>query len=266
MFKRIVGCLLLIMATTNIAEAIDGDLDLDGDVDFQDFLILVQNFGKQGPPSPARTDTIYVTKIDTIYAPSDTIYVTKTDTVFTTIRDTIYVSKVDTIYIEVGAPVIPYDRDLYKHWVDADGDCQDTRQEVLISESLQPVVLDDRGCRVVSGEWLDLYTGQTFTDPSRLDIDHFIPLAEAHRSGSDTWTPEQRQAFANDLTNEHSLIAVSASANRSKGDRDPANWLPPDESFQCEYYKAVGGREKVFQFTHGYNREELLAKSSVLAE
>ena len=95
MFKRIVGCLLLIMATANIAEAIDGDLDLDGDVDFQDFLILVQNFGKQGPPSPARTDTIYVTK---------------TDTVFITVRD--------TIYIEEGTPVIPYDRDLYKHWRD----------------------------------------------------------------------------------------------------------------------------------------------------
>ena len=30
MFKRIVGCLLLIMATANIAETIDGDLDLDG--------------------------------------------------------------------------------------------------------------------------------------------------------------------------------------------------------------------------------------------
>ena len=87
MFKRIVGCLLLIMATANIAEAIDGDIDLD--VDFDDFLILVQNFGKQGPPSPARTDTIYVTK---------------TDTVFITVRD--------TIYIEAGTPVIPYDRDL----------------------------------------------------------------------------------------------------------------------------------------------------------
>ena len=252
MFKRIVSCLFLIVATANIAEAIDGDLDLDGDVDFQDFLILVQNFGKEGPPASARTDTIYVTQTDTIFAPSDTIYVTQTDTVFapsdtiyvtqtdtvfTTIRDTIYVTKVDTFYIEVGAPVIPYDRSLYKHWVDADGDCQDTRQEVLISESLRPVVLDDRGCRVVSGEWKDLYTGQTFTDPSRLDIDHFIPLGEAHRSGADTWTPEQRQAFANDLMHEHSLIAVSASANRSKGDRDPANWLPPDESFHCEYIK-----------------------------
>ena len=54
MFKRIVGCLLLIMATANIAEAVDGDLDLDGDVDFQDFLILVQNF-RQGRPTFAST-------------------------------------------------------------------------------------------------------------------------------------------------------------------------------------------------------------------
>ena len=79
------------------------------------------------------------------------------------------------IYIEAGAPVIPYDRDLYRHWIDADRDCQDTRQEVLISESLQPVTLDDRGCRVVSGEWLDLYTAQTFTDPSRFGQRFHLP-------------------------------------------------------------------------------------------
>jgi hypothetical protein len=74
--------------------------------------------------------------------------------------------------------MVPYNRDLYGGWIDADGDCQNTRQEVLIEESLIPVELDSRGCRVQSGEWFDPFTGQTCTNPGDLDIDHFIPLAE----------------------------------------------------------------------------------------
>jgi len=133
------------------------------------------------------------------------------------------------------APTVPYDRSLYAGWMDADGDCQDTRQEVLIAESLVPVQLDSRGCSVVSGMWLDPYTGETFTSPGALDIDHFIPLAEAHASGASQWPQQLRSQFANDLSWPGSLIAVSASANRSKGARDPAQWLPPNEEFHCEY-------------------------------
>jgi len=143
---------------------------------------------------------------------------------------------------DTGAPAEssspPYDRDLYGGWIDADGDCQDTRQEVLIAESLIPVQFDSWGCDVVSGQWLDPYTGQTFTDPIDLDIDHFVPLAEAHRSGGSRWPPQLRRQFANDLSFPGSLIAVSASANRSKGDRDPADWLPPNQAFQCDYVRA----------------------------
>jgi hypothetical protein len=136
------------------------------------------------------------------------------------------------------AGAVAYDRDLYRHWTDADGDCQDARQEVLIAESLVPPTLEPDGCRVAAGRWHDPYTGAVVTDPGDLDVDHLIPLAEAHRSGADTWTADRRERFANDLAEPRSLIAVSASANRSKGDQDPADWLPPEASYHCAYVRA----------------------------
>lgn len=139
----------------------------------------------------------------------------------------------------------PYARGLYDHWIDADGDCQDTRQEVLIRDSLTPVRLSDNGCRVVAGRWIDPYTGDVFTDPSGMDIDHLIPLAEAHRSGADTWTEGRRRAFANDLSSPLTLVATGASANRSKSDGDPLSWLPWPPDRWCAYvgaWRAVKGR------------------------
>jgi len=137
------------------------------------------------------------------------------------------------------APTMPpYDRDAYMpngRWEDVDHDCQDTRQEVLIDESLEPVKLDDSGCRVLYGIWWDPYTAHVFTDPGDLDIDHFVPLAEIHRSGGWAWDDAKKQAYANYLLDPDHLMAVSASANRSKGDRDPAEWRPPNEEFWADY-------------------------------
>ena len=161
-------------------------------------------------------------------------------------------------------PSVPYDRDLYRHWIDADGDCQDTRQEVLLAQSLQPVVLDGRGCRVVSGRWFDPYTGQTFTEPGDLDIDHFIPLAEVHRSGGDIWTARQREEYANDLSHPDVLIAVSASANRSKRDRDPAQWLPPNLDYRCAYVETWLAVKSIWRLEKDAREEQAIAQ--VLAE
>lgn len=130
-----------------------------------------------------------------------------------------------------------YNRDLYRHWIDADGDCQDARQEVLIAESQIPVILSANGCSVVSGIWQDPYTGRTFTNPSDLDIDHMIPLKEAHDSGAWQWSAELKEQFANDLAQPYALIAVHNGANRSKSDRDPANWMPESTVYHCEYIK-----------------------------
>lgn len=128
-------------------------------------------------------------------------------------------------------------KEWHPRWADTDGDCQSTRHEVLIEESLVPVTLDARGCKVVAGKWLDPYTGDVFADPRQLDIDHLVPLAEAHWSGGAEWSRERKRRFANDLSSPHTLVAVSAGANRAKGARDPAEWMPPDRAHHCEYVR-----------------------------
>ena len=128
-----------------------------------------------------------------------------------------------------------YEREDWPHWLDQDGDCMDARDEVLAAESLESVRLASDGCNVASGLWRDAYTGETFRDPARLDVDHFVPLAEAHRSGGHAWSRERRAAFANDLGDSRSLIAVGASVNRSKSDQGPEEWLPPHGSYRCRY-------------------------------
>jgi len=134
---------------------------------------------------------------------------------------------------------VPYRRkDYLPRWADADQDCQNTRQEVLIAESHVPVTLGPRGCRVIAGQWHDPYTGRTFTNPRRLDIDHVVPLKEAHESGAASWDQSRKRAFANDLANANSLIAVYRGANRSKGARDPASWLPRNQAYHCAYARA----------------------------
>ena len=128
-----------------------------------------------------------------------------------------------------------YNRKEWPHWTDDDRDCQNTRAEVLIISSSSPVKFKrNKGCSVSHGEWFDPYTNLTFTQASKLDIDHIVPLMEAHISGASNWTREEKREFANDHEN---LIAVSANENREKGAKDPANWLPDTINYRCKYVK-----------------------------
>ena len=128
-----------------------------------------------------------------------------------------------------------YDRERFGYPGDLDGDGCDTRAEVLIRDSLTPAQVDPAGCHVVAGDWRSPYDGVTWTDPAELEIDHVVALKEAHDSGAWAWQPNRLVAFGNDLDDPRTLRAVTAAVNRDKGDADPSNWLPPDETYLCTY-------------------------------
>ncbi|RSM70866.1 HNH endonuclease [Actinoplanes sp. ATCC 53533] len=89
------------------------------------------------------------------------------------------------------------------------------------------------GCETANGTWVSGYDNVTITNSSGLDIDHIVPLHEAWKSGADEWTDEDRAVFANDVV--VNLVATSPASNRSKGDQDPASWMPPNAGIHCQY-------------------------------
>ncbi|MFC3966461.1 HNH endonuclease family protein [Nocardia jiangsuensis] len=154
------------------------------------------------------------------------------------------------------AEMAGYDRDKFPHWDTAPLDhgfgpefaqyakCT-TRDVMMLRDATGPVTLDPKSCELSIGReggWHDHYgvvdrkTGKLkpyafITDPSKVDAEHIVPLAEAWRSGAGAKDLETRRAIANDATN---LAASDPTANRSKGDQDVSSYLPPGE-FRCTY-------------------------------
>jgi CRISPR/Cas system Type II protein with McrA/HNH and RuvC-like nuclease domain len=110
-----------------------------------------------------------------------------------------------------------------------DGDCQNARHELLIATSKTPVQFkNSKRCTFRQSQWYSVYTGQTFTKASDVDIDHVVPLAHAHRHGTATWARSQGKTFANDFDD---LLIVNDATNQSKSDKAPHEWLPPLEDY-----------------------------------
>ncbi|MFZ3594333.1 HNH endonuclease family protein [Streptomyces sp. BH104] len=126
-----------------------------------------------------------------------------------------------------------YSRDKFPHWITQSGTCN-TREEVLKRDGENVQTGSD--CAATSGSWYSEYDGATWTASSDVDIDHIVPLSEAWKSGANSWTTAQRQGFANDLTRPQ-LIAVTDNVNQSKGDQDPAEWMPSRTAYTCTYLR-----------------------------
>ncbi len=135
----------------------------------------------------------------------------------------------------LGAPVayvrFDYDGD---GWADTDGDCRSTRHELLAARSETPVVHSPDGCRVVTGTWVDPYTGTTYDDADDVSIDHVVGLSWAHEAGAWAWDAATKAAFANDIDSPV-LAVVGRATNGAKGGAGPEGWRPPDPGAWCGY-------------------------------
>jgi hypothetical protein len=126
-----------------------------------------------------------------------------------------------------------YNRADWPHWLDEDGDCQDTRQEVLIKDAEKVKLAGGGSCYVKTGIWYDPYTAKTLTSPKQIQIDHLVPLKNASDSGGFAWTQEQKAIFANDTMN---LFAVSTAVNQMKSAKTPDKWKPIKDHW-CSFSK-----------------------------
>ncbi|WP_371409336.1 HNH endonuclease family protein [Micromonospora zamorensis] len=142
-------------------------------------------------------------------------------------------SQLNALTVATQSSTSGYSRDLFPHWITISGSCN-TREQVLKRDGTSVVV--DSSCAATSGRWYSPFDGATWSAASDVDIDHVVPLAEAWRSGANSWTTSRRQSFANDLTRPQ-LIAVTDNVNQSKGDQDPSTWQPPLSSYRCTYSK-----------------------------
>ena len=129
-----------------------------------------------------------------------------------------------------------YVRTKFYYPADLNGDCQNTRAEVLIAESLVAVTYTSAShCYVKKGRWYSYYDGVSGSYASSFELDHLVALFEAWISGARSWTATDRKRFANDTAFGSTLVMVTTAVNQAKGNRDPASWLPPRAAARCTY-------------------------------
>ena len=116
----------------------------------------------------------------------------------------------------------------------------DTRNDILDRDLVDKTFTAIKRCpmAVATGTLYDPYTSDTvaFTRGNQVgaavQIDHIVPLALAWDLGARDWPQDLRMRFANDPAN---LLAVDGKVNQDKGDAEPADWMPPNHAFWCQY-------------------------------
>ncbi|BAX91753.1 HNH endonuclease family protein [Mycobacterium shigaense] len=139
-----------------------------------------------------------------------------------------------------------YHRSAYGDAWDDDNDAPgghngcDTRDDILDRDLVDKTYAWVTRCpnAVATGILHDPYTNTSIVFQrgakvgEAVQIDHIVPLAYAWDMGAYGWNLAERLRFANDPAN---LLAVQGQANQDKGDSPPAQWMPPNAAFACQY-------------------------------
>ena len=157
-------------------------------------------------------------------------------------------STLNSLPVKGKAAATGYDRNAKfgNGWKDSDGNKCDERQDTLTRDMYKVKYKDSKNCQLASGTLKDSYTGTTINwkvNSGSVDIDHVVALKNVWISGGQKLTQAQRVAVANDPLN---LMASQASANRSKGDDNAAEWLPTNKAFRCQYVATQIGVKKKY--------------------
>lgn len=140
------------------------------------------------------------------------------------------------LQIKDRAPKTGYSRDQFGSGWESIMGC-DVRNLVL-KRDLTEVKFNTDGCTVLSGKLNDPYSNKVIDfakgdgTSQLVQIDHVVALSDAWQKGAQDLTPQKREDFANDSLN---LLAVDGPLNQQKSDSDVAEWLPPNENYQCAY-------------------------------
>ncbi|WP_346845037.1 HNH endonuclease family protein [uncultured Rothia sp.] len=142
----------------------------------------------------------------------------------------------ETLKVREDGEATGYSRELYgKAWRDVDSNGCDQRNDIL-TRDLQNLTRD-KNCKVVSGDFIDPYTGESVQfqrgeqTSHQVPIDHVVALSNAWQTGATLLSETQRAHLANDPLN---LQATTSRANTQKSDADASAWLP-QRGYQCEY-------------------------------
>ena len=139
-----------------------------------------------------------------------------------------------------------YHRDSqFGQWRKKGGACPyATTRDHILQRDLTAVKVS-KGCRVLSGDFQDPYTGKTMhfikgpETSQQVQIDHIVSVHDAWASG--LWKPE-RAGERDDYYNDPEVLqAADGPSNQDKGDgidwhavRDPV-WMPENRSWHCDY-------------------------------